>query len=178
MRNRRRNWLLRRLALGLAVAAIAAPTAQARLYEGGEAQSGDGNGVLIQGDDKVLAPVSVGVPGHDDKVLVEAPASDGVPVGDDKVILSPRDWQYTQVGYWQGTPFAYYGDSTQVRNTEPIPATHGKPVGRQVPIAATGTGSEFNWADGLIGAAAALGLAALAYGAARSTREMRRPATH
>lgn len=196
MRNRRRNWLLRRLALGLAVAAIAAPTAQARLYEGGAAESGDGNGVLIQGDDKVIvddgslgkgpvrtddkvfAPVSVGVPAHDDKVIVEAPASDGVPVGDDKVILSPRDWQYTQAGYWQGTPFAYYGDSTQVRNTEPIPATHGKPVGRQVPIAATGTGSEFNWADGLIGAAAALGLAALAYGAARSTREMRRPATH
>ncbi len=35
MRNRRRTWLLRRLVLGLAVAAVAVPTAQARPDEGG-----------------------------------------------------------------------------------------------------------------------------------------------
>ena len=35
MRNRRRTWLLRRLVLGLAVAAVAVPTAQARPGEGG-----------------------------------------------------------------------------------------------------------------------------------------------
>lgn len=35
MRNRRRTWLLRRLVLGLAVAAVAVPTAQARPDEDG-----------------------------------------------------------------------------------------------------------------------------------------------
>ena len=34
MRNRRRTWLLRRLVLGLAVAAVVVPTAQARPDEG------------------------------------------------------------------------------------------------------------------------------------------------
>ena len=56
MRNwaRKRNWVLRRLVLGLAVAAIVAPTAQAGLDEGGKAQSDDGNRALVQGDDKVI----------------------------------------------------------------------------------------------------------------------------
>ena len=71
MRNRRKNRLLRRLALGLAVAAIVAPAGAAASDEGGTAQSGDDNSALIQGDDKVL----VGVDGAgivikgDDKVL-------------------------------------------------------------------------------------------------------------
>ena len=151
MRNRRRNWLLRRLVLGLAVAAIAAPTALAGLDEGGTARSDGGTTAVIKGDDKVLAVGGGGllVKG-DDKVFAPAPRSDGVLVkGDDKVIPTV---------------------------SEPIQV--GRPAGRQVPIAATGTGtSDFNWGDALIGAAAALGLALLAYGAVRSTRGMSRPAT-
>ena len=170
MRNRRKNWLFRRVVVGLAVAAIVAPTAQARLYEGGAAQSTGNDSGLIQGDDKVLAPETGLIVKGDDKVL--APESDSALVkGDDKVIVTPADWQYNQHGYVQGT---YHGDvATQVRDTEP---TVGKPAGRQVPIAATGTQSDFGWSDGLMVAAAALGLALLAFGAVRSTREMRRPA--
>jgi hypothetical protein len=37
--NRRKNWLIKRIALGFAVAALAAPAAQARVDEGGQAQS-------------------------------------------------------------------------------------------------------------------------------------------
>ena len=161
MRNRRKNWLLRRLVLGLAVAAIVAPAAQARVDEGGTAQSDGGNGVFIQGDDRMLAHESLGVPVRaDDKVL--APDNGGVAVrGDDKVMLP-------------------YSDGIPVRADDKVLApdnTGGHPAGRQVPIAATGTGGDFNWGDGLIGAAAALGLALLAFGAARATRHVNRPAT-
>jgi hypothetical protein len=37
--NRRRNWLVKRIALGLAIAAIAAPVAQAKIDEGSSAQA-------------------------------------------------------------------------------------------------------------------------------------------
>ena len=173
MRNRRKNQLLRRLVLGLAVAAIVAPAAQARLYEGGTGQSDGNDGVVIQHDDKVLAPApgAVLVGTHDDKVLAPAPETGLIVRGDDKVIPTPADWQYNGHGYVQG----HYGNvATQIRDTEPI---QGKPAGRQVPIAVTSTGSDFNWADALVGAVAALGLAGIAYGAARSTRGMGRPAT-
>jgi hypothetical protein len=46
MRNRRRTWLLRRLVLGLAVAAVAVPTAQARPDEGG---ASSGSEQFVQG---------------------------------------------------------------------------------------------------------------------------------
>jgi hypothetical protein len=71
----------------------------------------------------------------------------------------------------------HYGVVPQNPSTEPISSTGGKPAGRQVLVEVTGTGSDFNWADALVGAAAALGLAGIAYGAARSTRGMGRPAT-
>jgi hypothetical protein len=176
MRNRRRNWLLRRLVLGLAVAAIVAPAASARVYEVGGAQSNSGSSAVIKGDDKVIAGVEGGgmVIKGDDKVLTPAPKTGLIGRGDDKVILTPGDWQYNAHGYVQG----HYGVvPTQNPSTEPISSTGGKPTGRQVPVAVTGTGSDFDWADALVGAFAALGLAGIAYGAARSTRGMGRPAT-
>jgi hypothetical protein len=157
--NRKRNWLLRRLVLGLAVAAIVAPTAQAGLDEGGRAQSDGGNGALIQGDDKVLAP-ETGV------VLVK---------GDDKVI--PTDgWFANQFAYRHAMPQDYATFATQLRDRQPL-VTHGRPTGRQVPIAATGGEGGFGVEDGLLVAASALGAALLAFGAARSTGRTTRPAT-
>lgn len=49
MRNRRRTRLFRRLLLGLAVAAMVAPAAQARLDEGGPAQSASATGAATGG---------------------------------------------------------------------------------------------------------------------------------
>lgn len=173
MRNRRRHWLLRRLVLGLAVAAIAAPTATAALDEGGTARSGD-NGVVIQGDDKVLAPVGGGVLVQgDDKVF--APESRGVLVrGDDKVI--PRaDWYYTQLAYRHAMP-QDYRVAVLAEGDETIQVKGGHPAGRQVPLAASSTRSDFGWSDGAIVAIAALGLTLMAFGAARSTGRMARPA--
>ena len=157
--NRKRNWLLRRLVLGLAVAAIAAPTAHAGLDEGGRAQSDGGGGALIQGDDKVLAPAGGGL-------LVK---------GDDKVITTDA-WQYSQFAYRHAMPQDYATFATALRNTEPV-ATHGRPGGRQVPVAATGAEGGFGLEDGLLVAGSAIGAALLAYGAARSTGRTTRPAT-
>src|SRR6187549_2186200 len=39
MRNRRRNWFIKRIALGFAVAAFAAPVAQAKVDEGSSIQA-------------------------------------------------------------------------------------------------------------------------------------------
>ncbi len=179
MRNRRKNRLLRRLALGLAVAAFVAPAASAALDEGGTAQSGDDNSALIKGDDKVLVgddSTGIVIRG-DDKVFAAAPQGDGVLVkGDDKVIPTAA-WQYTQIAYRHAMPQDYRGFEAQIRTAEPVQFTGGKPVGRQVPIAATGTGNDFDWADGLVGAVVALGIAGMAYAAVRSTRGMGRPAT-
>ena len=144
MRNRRRNWLLRRLVLGFAVAAVVAPTVMARVDEGGTAQSDGDNGAVIQSDGKLLLP-------NGDRVF--APDNGGLMVrGDDKV-------------------FAPDGVATRVKGGQPIQVRGGQPIN------VTGTPSDFNWGDGLIGAAAALGLALLAFGAARATRHVNRPAT-
>jgi hypothetical protein len=157
--NRKRIWVLRRLVLGLAVAAIVAPTAQAGLDEGGRAQSDGGNGAVIQGDDKVLAPEGGGV-------LVK---------GDDKVI--PTDgWFANQFAYRHAMPQDYTTFATQLRDRQPV-VTHGRPMGRQVPVAATGAEGGFGLGDGLIVAASALGAALLAFGAAHATGRTSRPAT-
>jgi hypothetical protein len=140
MRNRRRHWLLRRLVLGLAVAAIAAPTAAAALDEGGTAQSGD-NGVVIQGDDKVI----------------------------------PRaDWYHTQLAYRHAMPQDYRAAMWAEDETAQVKG--GQPTGRQVPLAASSTRSDFGWSDGAIVAVAALAFALMAFGAARSTGRTARPA--
>ena len=75
MRNRRRTRVLRRLVLGLAVAAMVAPGAQAALDEGNTVRSeSDQSGVVIKGDDKTFAAVPDGgiMVRGDDKVLAPA----------------------------------------------------------------------------------------------------------
>jgi hypothetical protein len=203
MRNRRRNWLLRRLVLGLAVAAIAAPAAQAGLDEGGTVGS-DGNGVLIQGDDKVFVDDGAIVIKGDDKVFapesdgvliqgddkVFAPESEGVLIkGDDKVFapvpgsdlvyLKGDDKVILSPSDWQYSQFAYRHampqDYTGVATQ--VGDDSGRPAGRGVPVASIGGQGDLTWADGLIVGALALGLALLVLAAVRSNREMRRPVT-
>jgi hypothetical protein len=118
-RVRRKSGILRRLVLGLAVAAIVAPAAQARPYEGTATQGkakdpvavirgddkkivtlDDSSGALINGDDKVIVPTG-GVTAaliHDDKVIVPAPGTRAVvPV---EAVRGPSsfDWGDALVG--------------------------------------------------------------------------------
>ena len=83
MRKRRKNRILRRLVLGLAVAAFVVPTAQAYPVEG--TPGTHGSAAAIQGDDKVV------VPQGDDHVILVKPKTYSygtVPQGDDHVILA------------------------------------------------------------------------------------------
>jgi hypothetical protein len=118
-RVRRKSGILRRLVLGLAVAAIVAPAAQARPDEGTATQGkakdpvavirgddkkivtlDDSSGALINGDDKVIVPTGgvTAVLVHDDKVIVPAPGTRAVvPV---EAVRGPSsfDWGDALVG--------------------------------------------------------------------------------
>ena len=72
MRKARNTRILRRLALGLAVAAFVVPAAQARVDDPGATSGG---AVVIHGDDKVISPRSDTVSIGDDKVIVPVPGS-------------------------------------------------------------------------------------------------------
>lgn len=174
-RVRRKNKVLRRLVLGLAVAAIVAPAAQAHLDSGTVAQ---GNAAeppaVIQGDDKQLAPETDGYAGvisGDDKVI--APGSDGTVLihGDDKVIAPGTD----------GFTGLISGDD-KVIVPKPVQYTvAGYPVELQLrdaarttaPVEAVRAPGSFDWSDALVGAGAAFGLMLLLGGAVLGTRHVR-----
>lgn len=153
---RSKSRILRRLVLGLAVAAIVAPAAQASPDEWtamqGKAKDpvavirgddkkivtlDDGSGALINGDDKVIAPTG-GVTAtliHDDKVIVPTGGVTAALIRDDKVIV---------------------------------------PAPGDVVLVEAGRGpSSFDWGDALLGAGAAFGLMLLLGGAALGTRHVR-----
>jgi hypothetical protein len=152
---RRKSRILRRLVLGLAVAAIVAPAAQARPDEGtatqGKAQDpvavirgddkkivtlDDGSGALINGDDKWVSPTS-----RSPWVIVATGGITAPPIHDDKVIV-------------------------------PAPGTRAV-----VPVEAVRGPSSFDWGDALVGAGASFGLMLLLGGAALGTRHVRPTAT-
>lgn len=56
MRKRKRSWLLRPLVLGLAVTAIAAPSAQAAPHEGADLSGGSANAYLNAHDRPKIGP--------------------------------------------------------------------------------------------------------------------------
>ena len=125
---------------GLAVAAIVAPAASARVYEVGGAQSDSGSSAVIKGDDKVIAGVESGgmVIKGDDKVLTPAPKT-GMFVrgGDDKVILTPADWQYNEHGTCRAITASFRRRTRAPSRSRPRVAS---PLAARSP-AVTGTGA-------------------------------------
>jgi hypothetical protein len=176
MRRVRRKRILQRLVIGLAVAAIVAPAAQARpdgaaATQGKAAEpaavtrgddkvivtGGDGPGALIHGDDKVIVTGGDGsgalIHGDDKVIVPRGGASTTLIHGDDKVIV-PRPGDYTLAGYRRALPEDY-----GVRAVAPVEAVRGP--------------GSFDWGDALIGAGAAFGLMLLLGGAALGTRHVR-----
>lgn len=162
MRNRRRNWLLRRLVLGLAVAAIAAPVAQARVDGGSGGQSQEPAYVPWVTDfgGTVSTPqANSGIVRPDDRAVRGVPATtERLPVrADDKVLnLEPSARaQYNQFTYRRTLPSDY--------GVQPV----------QISSKADG----FDWNDAGIGAGLAFGLMLLLAGATLGTRHISRPAS-
>jgi hypothetical protein len=182
MRNRRKNWFLRRLVLGFAVAAIAAPVAQARveggLHEGSGQSQGSAEYIPWVTDFGSSASTQAGPVRPDDRAVRGVQTSDGqlavrpddravrgvqatdelLPVrADDKVLnLDPA------VG-------AEYNQFTYRRT---LPSDYGI---QPVQIASKGDG--IDWSDAGIGAGLAFGLMLLAAGAMVGTRHISRPAS-
>ena len=161
MRKERRIRTLRRFVLGLAIAAVVVPAAQARVDDPGTGANGSNAGsTVLQGDDKVILPGGGGstVLIHgDDKVIAPGGGDSTVLIhGDDKVIAPGG------------------GDSTVlIHGDDKVIAPAGDPTA--VPVADPSSPSTFDWRDAFVGAGVAFALMLLAGGAALSTRRHQRP---
>ncbi len=162
-RVQRKSRILGRLVLGLAVAAIVAPAAQARLDEGTATQGKAKDPVaVIQGDDKKIVTLDDGsgaLSNGDDKVIVPWAGDSTVLIhGDDKV-FAPPSGDYALADYYRRALPQDYGDPTAalVGNDKVI-----------VPAPST-----FDWGDALVGAGAAFGLMLLLGGVTLGTRHVR-----
>jgi hypothetical protein len=117
MQRERKIGALRRFVVGLAVAAVVAPAAQARVDElGGGAEGSTARAAVIQGDDKVIVSGNGGsamLIHGDDKVIVPWTGDSTVLIhGDDKV-FAPQGGDYALADYRRALP-QDYGDPTAV----------------------------------------------------------------
>ena len=185
MQHRRRIRLLRRLVLGLAVAAIVAPAAQANIPDAdtsvlrgtlpngaivqGEYKSGLGDGivrghpggVVPQGEHKVDLP---------NGIVGNRPA--GAPVqGEPKAELPQARYVPFVSDFPRTAPAPGGQDATPLGYRRALPQDYGV-----VPVEVVREPSTFDWGDALIGAGGALALLLLAGGAALATRHISRPA--
>ena len=183
MQNRRRIRLLRRLVLGLAVAAIVAPAAQARPDEGTNVLRGTlPNGLIVQGEHKT---------GLGDGIVRGHPGG-AIPQGEGKVDLPNGIVGNGPAGaHVQGEPKSELPQARYVPFVSDFPRTAPAPGGEDwtpagyrralpqdygVPVEAVRAPSTFDWGDAFIGAGGVLALLLLAGGATLATRHMRRPA--
>jgi hypothetical protein len=159
---RRRNWILKRIVLGFAVAALVAPAAaQARVDEGGAGQPNS------------IAEVSKGsdfIPGHTDFPGAAYPTVNAGDYGMPRAM--PSDYAIQR------------GDLIEVVRAQPrnevragdrieLVRLHPRTVSTPQVVSSPG----FDWGDAGIGAGLALGLALLGGAAIRATRHLGQPQT-
>jgi hypothetical protein len=203
--NRRRNWFIKRIALGLAIAAVAAPVAQAKTDEGSSAQangyqsfvtdfpsssavSTSSNQIeLVRVEQPRSTPSEVALAGGNQIELVRAQTrvtgSDVVAADYGMPRAMPHDYALSsgdQIEVVRSTPNGTSSDKIEFVRTHP--RSIGEPqvasrFGR--PNATTGpvAASNFSWDDAAIGAGLALALVLLGGGAALATRHMGREQT-
>jgi hypothetical protein len=154
---RRRNWLIRRIALGLAIAAFAAPVAQASVDEG------------IPGQPSSLAEIQAG---DYEPFVTDFPSYANVVDASAYGMPRPTATDYAisrgdLIEVARATPNAAPSDKIEfVRSTQP--RSFGEPQ-----IVSAG----FDWKDAGIGAGLALALVLLGGGAALASRHVGRAQT-
>ena len=163
---RRRNWFIRRFALGLAIAAFAAPAAQATVDEGSSVQA---NGLSGVRDGLPLSAVRgrspTGIVNSDYpslKPTVVASAY-GMPRA------TPMDYAINRgdlIEVVRSTPSGSPSDKIEFVRTQP------RSIGEPQLVSAG-----FDWKDAGIGAGLALALVLLGGGAALASRRVGRPQT-
>jgi hypothetical protein len=145
--NRRRTWLIKRIAVGLAIAAFAAPVAQAKVDEGSAVQSNSYQAFLSD------FPVSSGVVAADYGMPRALPVDYALSSGD-------------QIEVVRAQPRGTSSDTIEFVRTQP------RSIGEPQVVAAG-----FDWNDAAIGAGLAVGLLLLGWGAAVATKHLGRPQT-
>lgn len=155
MQHRRRIRLFRRFVLGLAVAALVAPAAQAR---------------VLDADTSILGGAAVRPADEADGVVLRRSRPAVVVRGEDKADLPAARYVPFASDFPRTAP-GPGGDATIVGYPRALPQDYGV-VRVEVP---TGS-SAFDWGDAFIGAGGALTLLLLAGGATLATRHIGRPA--
>jgi hypothetical protein len=146
--NRRRNWFIKRIALGLAIAAVAAPVAQAKVDEGSSVQA---NGYQAFATD---FPSYANVVDASDYGMPRPTATD--------YAISRGDLIEVVRSTPNGTP------SDKIEFVRSQPRSIGEPQ-----VVSAG----FDWKDAGIGAGLALALILLGLGAALASRHVGRAQT-
>ena len=159
--NRRKNWFIKRIALGLAIAAVAAPVAQAKVDEGSSVQA---NGYLAFATDFPSPQVNAsdyGMPrampvdyavNRGDQIEVVRALPSGSPTDKIEFVRTqPRSVSEPQLASRFGQPNATTGDELASWNVD--------------------------WTDAGVGAGLALALVLLGLGAALASRHVGRTQT-
>jgi hypothetical protein len=168
--NRRRNWFLKRIALGLAIAAFAAPAAQAKVDEGSSVQA---NGYQAFVTD-FPSSSSVDVSGYG---MPRAMPSDYALASQREFVRAdvPGDTVSSIKASDYGMPRAMPSDYA-LANREfvraDVPGDTVQNIGEPQVVAAS-----FDWKDAGIGAGLALALVLLGVGAALASRHVGRAQT-
>ena len=163
--NRRRNWLIKRIALGLAIAAVAAPVAQARIDEGSSVQANGYQAFVTDFPSVPSGQVAKDIVNSDYpslKPTVVASAY-GMPRA------MPMDYAINrgdQIEVVRGLPQNTSSDKIEFVRTQP------RSIGEPQVVAAG-----FDWKDAGIGAGFALALVLLGGGAALASRHVGRAQT-
>jgi hypothetical protein len=185
MQHRRRIRLLRRLVLGLAVAAIVAPAAQANIPDADTSvlRGTLPNGAIVQGEYKS---------GLGDGIVRGHPGG-AIPRGEGKVDLPNGIVGNSPAGApVHGEPKSQLPQERYVPFVSDFPRTAPAPAGQDWPIAgyrralpqdygvnpveAVRAPSTFDWGDALLGAGVTAALLLIAGGATLATRHISRPA--
>jgi hypothetical protein len=154
--NRRRNWLIKRIALGLAIAAFAAPVAQASVDEG------------IPGQPNSPAEMQAG---DYEPFLTDFPSYANVVDASDYGMPRPTATDYAisrgdLIEVVRSTPSGSPSDKIEFVRTQP------RSIGEPQVVSAG-----FDWKDAGIGAGLALALVLLGVGAALASRHIGRAQT-
>src|SRR5829696_1437958 len=147
--NRRRNWFIKRVALGLAIAAVAAPVAQAKMDEGSSVQANGYQAFVTDfpsSSTNVVAASAYGMPRP-------TPMDYAISRGD-------------QIEVVRALPSGRPSDKIEFVRTQP------RSIGEPQVVSAG-----FDWKDAGIGAGLALALVLLGVGAALASRHVGRAQT-
>ena len=181
--NRRRNWLIKRIALGFAVAAIAAPVAQAGVDQGtGVPVAQDGN-LIVQAHTYQPTSATDNTMNKIELVRVEQPRSTGsdiVAADYGMPRAMPNDYTLSrgdQIEVVRALPRGSSSDKIEFVRTQPRSTSSPELFGRYAGPDSTTASWNINWEDAGIGAGLALALILLSGGAVLASRHVGRAQT-